>query len=84
MKREARRRIILGDLAMSDALGSGINIGGPKTNGQRSDVSDLSKRLGAGESAIILREIGEQGKDRVCGTIDEDAKVQVGHPSSPF
>ncbi len=27
-------------------------------------------------------EIGQQGKDRFCGTIDEDAKVQVGHTFS--
>src|SRR6266849_7297235 len=79
MKGDPRRRIILRDLAVPRAGRSSINIGGPKTDQQRRDLRDRPKRLGTGEPAIIMSEVGNQRKDRFSRPFDEDGKVQIGH-----
>ncbi len=45
MEADTRRRIILRDLAVPRASRSSINIGGPKTDRQRRDLRDRTKRL---------------------------------------
>src|SRR6266446_4938259 len=63
MEGDTRRRIILRDLAVPRASRSSIQIGSPQTNWQRRDLRDRPKRLGTGEPAIIMSEIGNQRKD---------------------
>src|SRR5258708_31728952 len=79
MEGDLRRWIILGDLAVPRASRSSINIGGSKTDRQRSDLRDRPKRLGTGGPAIIMLEISDQRKDGFRRPCDEGGKVQIGH-----